>query len=353
MTVDPRLNDFLAWWFQGLLLLLPERWLARLRRKPDIVTVEQGDDALTFKLYDGNSGKLRKERAIAPADKTGQAAVNRWLGRHENELDLVVLLPPDKQLKKRLAYPISSEQELRAILNFEMDKQTPFPNDKVCFDFTVIRRDTDNGRIHINLYVVLRKILEKHLDSLRFLDLKPAAATTGADGLKANINFLSRPDRILDRAPARRLKQAALLATILLLAALYLPLLRYDSVAGQLEQQAEQSRTQALQARALINRKQSIVERVDFLSHQARRHIPVVRLMHDLTRRLPDHTWIYQLVINGGEIQLQGESDAATAIIRLLEESDYLEQAQFRSPVTKNAATRKERFHVAARISIE
>ena len=353
MTVNPRFNDFLAWWFQGLLLLLPERWLARLRRKPDIVTVEQGGDALSFKLYDGGSGKLRKERAIAPTDKTGQAAVNRWLGRHENELDLVMLLPPDKQLKKRLAYPLSSEQELRAILSFEMDKQTPFPNEKVSFDYTVIRRDINNGRIHINLYVVLRKILEKHLDSLRFLDLKPPAATTGADELKANINFLPRSDRNLDRARALRLKQAVLLVSVLLLAALYLPLLRYGSIAEQLERQVEQSRTQALQAQTLVNRKQTILERVDFLSHQTRRHIPAVRLLQDLTLRLPDHTWIYQLVINAGEIQLQGESEAATSVIRLLEESDYFEQAQFRSPVTKNNATRKERFHVAARISTE
>ena len=351
VTVNPRLGDFLAWWFRGLLMLLPERWLARLRRNPDIVTVEQGDDALTFKLYDGASGRLRKERAIPPADKTGQAAINRWLGKHENELDLVVLLPPDKQLKKRLAYPLSSEKELRAILSFEMDKQTPFPDEKVCFDYAVIRRDINNGRIHINLYVVLRKILEKHLASLRFLDLKPAAATTGADELKANINFIPLPDRIVDRAPGRWLKHAALLAPILLLAALYLPLLRHGSIAEQLERQVEQSRTQALQAQALVNRKQTILGRVDFLSHQTRRHIPVIRLLHDITRRLPDNTWIYQLTINEGEIQLQGESEAATSVIRLLEESDYLEQAQFRSPVTKNDTTRKERFHVAAGIN--
>ena len=149
------------------------------------------------------------------------------------------------------------------------------------------------------------------------------------------------------------MKQSALLVSVLLLAALYLPLLRYGSIAEQLERQVEQSRTQALQAQTLVNRKQTILERVDFLSHQTRRHIPAVRLLQDLTRRLPDHTWIYQLVINEGEIQLQGESEAATSVIRLLEESDYFEQAQFRSSVTKNDATRKERFHVAARITIE
>ena len=335
-------------------MLLPERWLAWVRHTPDIVTVDQEAEIFTFKLYDGSTRALRKERTIPRGNKAQQASVNNWLARHENELDLILLLPHDKHLKKRLSYPLSSEKELRAILSFEMNKQTPFTNDKICFDYTVIQRDTINGKVHINLYVVLRKTLEKHLDILQFLDVKPAAATTtGPDTSIENVNLLPASNRKTASTSGRRLMLLGLLAFTLLMMSLYIPILRYGSMAEQLEGQVEQGRIQALQGQALVNRKQAILERVDFLSNQARNHIPIVQLLADLTRRLPDNTWIYQLIVSKGEIQIQGESETAASVIGRIEESDYFEQAQFRSPVTKNNATRKEQFHLAARVSSE
>ena len=354
LGIKPLLDEFLTWWCKGLLMLLPERWLAWVRHTPDIVTVDQEAEVLTFKLYDGNTRKLRKERSIPRGDVAEQAAINSWLGRHENELKLILLLPQDKHLKKRLTYPMSSEKELRAVLGFEMDKQTPFTNDSVSFDYTVIRRDTINGKVHVNLYVVLRKTLKTHLDALQFLDLKPAAAsTTGTDKSMEDINLIPESGRKRQDSPVRQLMLLGLLAFTLLMMSLYIPLLHYGSMAEQLDKQVEQGRIQAMQGQALVNRKQAILARVDFLSDQTRRHVPVMHLFGDLTRRLPDNTWIYQLIINKGEIQMQGESETAASVIRLIEESNYFEQVQFRSPVTKNNATRKEQFHLAARISIE
>ena len=55
-------------------------------------------------------------------------------------------------------------------------------------------------------------------------------------------------------------------------------------------------------------------------------------------------------MINGNEVQVYGESDAATAIIQLLENSDTLVNAQFKAPITKNNATGKDRFQASANI---
>ena len=352
MVVKQQYKDFFAWWLQGMLLLLPERWLTRLRHSPDVVTVEQRENTLVFKRYDGADRRLSAERLVSLDDEAEKATVNHWLSEPEHAPNLILLLPQDSQLQKQLTYPLSTETELRSVLEFEMDKQTPFTSASVYFDYVITRRDTANDRLHLILYLVLRDVLHKHLAALRFLDLQPTVATTGSNDTSGNINFIPAPDRKMNNAAGRPLTRLALLTFIFIMASLYLPLLRYSATVEQVENQVEQSRTQAMQTQALINKKHAILEKINFLADRDQQHIPYIRYIHELTRRLPDNTWIHRLVIRDGKMQIQGESDAATSIIRILEESDYFEHAQFRSPVTKNNATGKEEFHAVSNINI-
>lgn len=350
---ERQLTGFLKWWGQGLLPWLPARWPARLRHAPDTVTVEQQDGTLTFRYYAGAGRQLSAERTVTMDNEAEKAAVKHWLNEQEDPPDLILLLPRDGLLQKRLTYPTAAEKDLRSVLQFEMDKQTPFTGDRVYFDYTITGRDTANDQLHLTLSLVLRDVLRKRLDAIGFLGRQPALATTAADGTLEKVNFMPPPDGNVNKSSGRSLVHLCLATFILFMTALYLPLLRYDSIIGQFENRIEQARTGATQARALENKKRGILERIEFLSNQAHRHIPPLQIIRDLTRRLPDDTWISRLSIRVGEIQVHGESAAAAAVIQLMEESDYFEQAQFRSPVTKNKATGKDQFHIAAKLRLE
>ena len=353
MAIKQRIKGFLAWWSEGLLMTLPERWAAGLRHVSDIVTVETQDHLLVFKLYDGAERRLCEERVINPDNKSEQAGINQWLTQHENGIKLILLIPRDMQLNKHLTYPLTSEKNLRAVLGYEMDRQTPFGDDQVYFDYTVTRKDRNSGKIHVNIHLILKKTLRKLLDALSFLDLKPTAATTGIDGQMAGINFIPASERQANDSSDQRFKLMALLSLILLVVALYIPLMRYGTVAEQLDMQIGQNRTQAMQVQALIDKKQSILRRANFLTNQNQYHIPFIQLLQELTRCLADDTWISHLVINKGEIQIRGESETAATVIRLIEQSDYFEKAEFRSPVIKSRSGIKEQFHIAARLSMK
>lgn len=352
MRIKQHGRDVLNWWLKGWLLLLPGRWLDKLRHVPDRVTVERQKQSLVFRRYEGAAEDLREQRTVSLDDEQEKAAVNRWLNHPEHEPDLVLLVPHDALLEKRLTYPLSSEQDLRAILGFEMDKQTPFSNDKVYFDYVITDRDAASDTLHVTLYVVLRDVLQAHRDALRFLDLRPVVATTpGAGGTPDAVNFIPAADKKANGPAGRRLTSLALVTLVLCCLSLYLPLLRHETTLERLEQQVAHSRLQAMETQALIDKKTAILQRRDFLSNQYDRHTPVVLLLQDLTRRLPDNTWISRLTINDDGIQIHGESAAAAALIELMEESDYFEQARFRSPVTKNNATGNDQFHISATVS--
>lgn len=343
----------LAWWWEGLLQALPEHWSAGLRLAPDIVTVEARNGLLVFRLYEGAEQRLIEERSINARDEPGQAEVNRWLDNHKTALDLILLPPPERQLNKHLTYPLASEKDLRTILGYEMDRQTPFTDKQVYFDYTVTHKDRNRGEIHVHLHLVLKTTLRHLLDALSFLELKPVAATTDLNGHRAGVNFMPETERRVSDTFDKRFKLTAMLAVILLVVALYIPLMRYGTLTEQLEHKVGENRAQAMQVQTLIDKKQAVLARANFLTEQDRYKTPFIEILQELTRCLPDDTWLTQFALNEGEIQVWGEALTAASAIRLIEQSDYFEKAEFRSPVIKSADRQKEQFHIAAYLELK
>ena len=352
MRANRYLRNFFQWWGQGLLLALPEHWLGWLCHQPDIVTVEPGAEAdcLTFKHYAGAPRQLVAERTIATGHANEKAAVRVWLDALPDALELVLLLPRDSQLQKPLSYPAAAEPELRSVLEFDMDKQTPFTAAGVYFDYTVTDRDTTNEQIRVTLRLVRRQVLTQHLQAIDFLGRQPVAARSVDEGVAGATNFLPPQHRSSARSPNRFAAGLCLALPVVLITALYLPLLRYEAVLEQSGERVRQSREQAAQVQALAARQADLLGRINFLSELEQQRPPFIRYLHELTRLLPDNGWVKRLSIEAGEMHLQGESGAAASIIPMLEESDYFKEVRFRSPVTKNNATGKEQFHIVARL---
>src|SRR4030043_1871185 len=84
--------------------------------------------------------------------------------------------------------------------------------------------------------------------------------------------------------------------------------------------------------------------------------ISKVSVLEELTRLLPDTTWIWNLKYNGKEMELSGFADSASDLIPLLDRSPLFEKVEFLAPVTKEMQMRgdgkkeKERFKIKAKI---
>ncbi|MEZ5584100.1 MAG: PilN domain-containing protein [Candidatus Competibacteraceae bacterium] len=50
------------------------------------------------------------------------------------------------------------------------------------------------------------------------------------------------------------------------------------------------------------------------------------------------------------EAQIRGQSVQASTLIGLLEESTHFKEVTFRSPITADRRTGKDRFHISARV---
>jgi general secretion pathway protein L len=76
-----------------------------------------------------------------------------------------------------------------------------------------------------------------------------------------------------------------------------------------------------------------------------------IEVLADLTKTLPDDTYLDHLVINQDSVLLQGKSRNSQQLIELVKQSELLEKAAFRGSTRLDAATGLEIFEVNAELS--
>lgn len=335
------ISSFLAWWGQGLLYCLPARvrqlfWreTTRLVLEPQGAGVqahrEQGEIRESVGFYDG-AGRWDKPPA-------GEGEV------------LVLRLAPEQVLSKSIMLPLAAEENLRQVLAFEMERHTPFTVNHVYYDFEVVERNLGTRRLAVRLVVVPRRILDEWLERLSQWELQPAVVDVAGAGL-GRINLLPQEKRPTRSRSLLQLNMAlGLLLIAFMAAALLLPLWQERTVAIDLMSKVAAAQQKAEAVIAIRQRLEKVIEASEFLMKEKQQYPSATEFLYELTRILPDGIWLQQLDFSRGKVEVRGEAAEASALIPLLESSPYFEDVQFRSPVTTNAATGRDRFHITAEL---
>ena len=193
--------------------------------------------------------------------------------------------------------------------------------------------------------------LTKPKDSAGFEWPALAAAYAGlVRGTSSSINLLPSEERWQPqrghRVPIYALSAtAALLAVTLATHAwiergLYGRLL--DRELRRLEASAQQFRRQNQETRTLDTR---AVVLEDLRAGNWRK----LRLLAQLTKLLPDGTWLQELQINEDTVEISGSSNRAADLVPPLENSPYFTQVEFTAPITRDNQN-KEIFRIRMRL---
>ncbi|HXF77250.1 MAG TPA: pilus assembly protein PilM [Usitatibacter sp.] len=348
-------ESFWRWWTAELAGMLPER-LAMLGggdRAPMIV-LEDGDAVVV-----GSRLQHPGERASLTGldEARRKAAVRALLERAgESRMRARAVLEPGEVLVRRATMPLATEENLRQVLSFEMDRLTPLRAEEVYFDYRIVSRDAAAGQVAIQLAVARREVVDARVAALVALGLSvQGVALRDEAGATANAFDLLPSEQRGERSTAReRLTQQALGvgALLLFLVALGYPLYVKREAVVALEPQVGKARVQAEQTSKVADELDRMVADYNFLLARKYGNYPVLAFIEELSKRLPDNTWVQQMDVRTvgktREVQIVGETASASKLIEILEGSSVLQNAAFRGTVTRGSVPGTERFMIAA-----
>jgi general secretion pathway protein L len=340
---------FFDWWRQQLLELLPSGVARAIARRADAVILDLDRD--TAKLLVRRDGAIALMRQTK-ADENGFGELRQALATVEDLPPSVILrLPQAAVLRKAVSLPLAAKRNLKTVLGFEMDRETPFVRDEVYWDFAVDREDKAASRVHVDLFIVPRAVADPVIDNLR-------AAGIAIDGVEVGDG--SRGGAIIRLAPARRWQwlttDRPLLALtagagVLFLLAILTPFIRQEFALSVANSTIEALSGQAETAGSLRQAIDQSSGAAGVIGRERARTGNFLETLAAVTKLLPDDSHLTALALREGHVTITGVSPSAAHLIDVFAKSNTFHDPTFESPVVQSDSGHLETFTISATLA--
>lgn len=344
------LRGLLAWWGHALAAWLPARARRVLGFDRGRLLLQAVPDGVALRLH--REGEVR-ELGVVPVLASDDPAIDPLapvLAPAALDLPRWLLLPAGSGLVRRMALPAAAADRLRDVVRFEIDRQTPFAADAVMFDARLLGRRAVDGQLDVELVVAPRERVDAVLAALGPLGARLAGVdVAAADGLPRGVNLLDPAARGRQRDPWHLWNRVlAAVGVLAVAAALWAILQNRRAAAEELERavdaRARPAQQAAMQRQALVD----LLEGQAFLDRLRRERPASVDVMDELTRRLPDGTYLEKLGIEQDKLTLMGLSNQASALVTQLQGSALWHAPALSGAVQPDPATGRDRFTLVA-----
>jgi len=252
-------------------------------------------------------------------------------------------IPPSMVLRRRLTLPQAPIGTLSQIAGNEVGRASPLRLDRLYYDIKLIRRNPRQNTVDLDIRMVHRAPIEAALATCLENGLHPSRLELD-DG-----PFRPKELRHIRRKRIRPVALPGLVLLVLSLASLAGLFWRGEAELDVLSAQMSEMRGKAHEVSQLENELQRRQAMAIFLPK--RRHEPLMSaVMAELSLRLPDDSWLFQLELHDHLLRLRGFSVNASGLIAALDASPLLKDAQFRAPLIPGPQAGQERFDIAVTI---
>jgi general secretion pathway protein L len=348
---DSPMPAFFAWWSGELSGLLPARLRAAIAAGPNWYLLAAEPKGWSVRAANGGDVHFIDGELDGPAQLAAFRRATASVA--PGDLRVALVLPPGQVLRRELSLPAAARSNLRQVAGYEIDRQTPFRPEQVHFGVRELRDvAAPAGKVMVELAATPRGAIDPPLDRLAAAGIAIDAVDTLKGDRRVGFNLLP-PERRAQRVDRRRRLNMILAASALVLAVAAMAAWVHNrqSALDAMEAEVEGMRADAKKVSALRQRLMESAGAAGFLAQRKSATVSVLSVLDELTRRLPDDTWLERLTIsNTGDLGFQGQSPQAAKLVDALKGARLIGEPSFQGTIATDPSSGKERFYMVAKV---
>jgi general secretion pathway protein L len=342
-------SELLAEWWRELSALARGMLASPLARGTEIVVLQVAPEEVRAVLisagHEREIGRAAGEDQIRSRDLSSLIAASEIVPR--GTTDVAIELPENEALRRRFELPAASRSTLARAVPFELERLSPIEADRLYYDFSILETSKAKKLAQLELRIVKRSSVDSAIAMARAAGLRVGAIRFAGDAREAD--WRSFP---LDRSALLRIKWRqwnvvvlALIALLLAVAIVFAAYWRGAAAADELSAEVDAAGTRAAIVHRLSHEITDVQAQIEFPLQQKRAPF-LLALLREVTRALPDGTWLTEFELDGGKVHIQGFAKSASDVVGQIDRSPMFASAQFMAPL-QSAQNGNERFDLS------
>jgi general secretion pathway protein L len=350
IKIDPA--EFFKWWKSELAFLVPERFRAIGSGVKDELLFRVRDFTVYLSIRTVHG---EEELGSFNLDKEGGNQIAQLFEENPKIKDAqkVLLLTPKQAVIKTVTMPVTTEENLRQAIVFEMDRFTPFNIEDIYYDIEIVGINKEGSLLKVNLVCAPKWKLDALYKEIVSLGIFLNAAR--AQGSEQDSGRVELKYNLLPESYRRKENKGPIIANIALLfilvlligGSLYYPLWFKSQVVSELTEQVAAAAKKAKEVEKITDESDTLINDAKTVIKIKETEPSMVNALNELTQRLKDDTWLKRFQYSDHRVQIQGISPSASTLIGIIEASPFFSNTRFVSPVTQDRKTGFERFQIA------
>jgi general secretion pathway protein L len=258
-----------------------------------------------------------------------------------------VILRPGRFMFRPLELPKRASEFLEGIVRSQIDRLTPWSVNEAAYTWTP-PVEAGNDRIQLTVAATAKSMVMPYVRALT--DLGPASVVVST--VPQDVEVATGPLKVFEQKNGGSIEVTRVrkILTMVFLGAAALAIVSSgvsSFLADSLDSE-QQDLSHKITARRAAIRRNSDGGAQRILERRKQTTPATVMVLEALSKVLPDHTYVLELRIENGKVQVTGITKDAPSLIRLIEQSPHFEHATFFAPTTQSPGEPGERFHIEA-----
>ena len=342
------MRSFISWWFAQLAGLLPDIVTRAALRPADAIILEVDSGTVTLLL---RAQGTVTSAARARADEAGMREIAQAITTYKPRTSRLVLrLSAAQVLCKHLSLPPAVRRDLRNLLGFEIERETPFTQEEVYWTYQLRRQEAARGLLDVELLLVPRIFADRFIETARAAGLNPIGIETDMGGDKAVFIPLAGERRARWLRPESSLLPFAAAAGAIALIVIGAPFLYQEWAIASADKVLAALGTEAREAIAIRQSADQRARAADFIKMDRVRNGNVLKTLAAITRSLPDDSHLTGFNLRAGQLTMTGLSPAAAGLVGTFANLPGFREPALDSPVVGSKSGDLETFTISVKL---